>query len=99
MRTSITWFLAFTCYLPLIILGKLMKPFNLSQFIPLYEGYQGKSMGRIRQDVFDRFFTNIEQRFSKKQIEQLKDTFDDIVVSENLPYWHFLCGDKTKLIK
>ena len=76
-----------------------MRPFNLSQFVPLYEGYHGKSLARIRQDVFDRFFTNIEQRFSKKQIEKLNDTFGDIVVSENLPYWHFLCGDKIDIPK
>jgi len=28
----------------------------------------------------------------------LRDTFKNIVVSENLPYWHFLCtNDRTAL--
>ncbi len=48
-------------------------------------------MERILQDVYDRFFTRIEQRFSRRQIETLHDSFGRITVSAELPYWHFLC--------
>jgi len=90
-RTIFTWFAAFIFYLPFLALGKAVHPLGLSHHIPLYEAYQGKSLERIRQDVYDRFFTRIEQRFSKKQILALKDTFDEVTISNQLPYWHFLC--------
>lgn len=91
LRDSITWFLAITVYMPLIILGTLLKPFGLSKYTPLHEAYNGKSMMSIRQDVYDRFFTSIEQRFSRKEILELKDTYKEVKVSEQIPYWHFLC--------
>lgn len=78
-------------YIPLILLGRLFNLFGCGRSIPLYEGYNGKSAKRIEQDVYDRFFTRIEQRVSKIDIEGLKDTFSEVVVSEKMPYWHFLC--------
>jgi len=82
----------FFIYLPLIFLGKLLKPIRLAKYVPLYETYHGKSIKRIRQDVYDRFFTRIEQRVSQKEIlSKLKDAFTNIVISNNKPYWHFLC--------
>ena len=81
----------FFIYIPLILLGRLFSIFGLGRSIPLYEGYRGKSIKRIEQDVYDRFFTRIEQRVSKKDIEGLRDTFSDVAISEKMPYWHFLC--------
>jgi hypothetical protein len=63
----------------------------MGNLIPLYEGYRGNSLKRIEQDVYDRFFTQIEQRVTRKEIMSLKDTFSEIVISEGLPYWHFTC--------
>lgn len=90
-RGIFTRFCAIGLYLPLVMLGKALRPFGLSFYIPLYEEYQGKSLRRIRQDVYDRFFTRIEQRFSYKQIMTLTDTFTEIIISDRLPYWHFVC--------
>ena len=59
--------------------------------VPFYSIYGHMNLGRIRQDVYDRFFTRIEQRVSKKEILKLSDTFSEIIVSDGLPYWHFLC--------
>ena len=81
----------FLLYMPLILLGRLLNPLKLSRFIPLYETYHDKSVRRIQQDVYDRFFTSIEQRVSRNEILRLKDTFTHIAISENKPYWHFLC--------
>ena len=78
-------------YLPLVYLGKSLKPFGLSHYVPIYEAYNDKSIHRIQQDVYDRFFTRIEQRFTKKQILELEKDFKKVTVSENLPYWHFKC--------
>ena len=90
-RKLITELLMWMAYLPCIALGHLLAPLGLGRYVPLYEGYHGKSLSRIRQDVYDHFFTRIEQRFSRQQILQMTDTFQEIVISDGIPYWHFLC--------
>ncbi|MFA5975841.1 MAG: class I SAM-dependent methyltransferase [Elusimicrobiota bacterium] len=78
-------------YYPLILLGKILRPLGLSRHVPLYDFYHDKSYRRIEQDVYDRFFTRIEQRVSRQDILKLKDTFSKVTVSDQFPYWHFLC--------
>jgi SAM-dependent methyltransferase len=90
-RSLFTTFGAVFFYLPFIFLGKILQPFGLSKYVPIYPFYHGKTFGRIRQDVYDRFFTRIEQRVSRKQIMEMKDVFSKITISENIPYWHFIC--------
>jgi len=90
-REVFTRFCTIGLYFPLVVLGKALAPLGLSLYVPIYEGYKGKSLNRIRQDVYDRFFTRIEQRFSHKQIMTLTDTFTEIIISDRLPYWHFVC--------
>ena len=90
-RDFFTWSAALGVYLPFIALGKVFESRGLNTPIPLYETYRGKSIARIRQDVYDRFFTSIEQRFSRAEIMKLEDTFDKVCISEGLPYWHFVC--------
>jgi len=85
---------AYCVYFPLVLLGSALKPLGLASFVPLYDSYRGKGLKRIEQDVYDRFFTPIEQRFSKKEILELNDTFEKITVSDKVPYWHFLCRSK-----
>lgn len=92
-RVAVSTLIAWSVYLPLIILGKFFKLFNLSHFIPIFEAYDGKSIQRIKQDVYDRFFTGIEQRFTKKQIQELEGYFKKVTISEKIPYWHFKCED------
>ena len=90
-RWFFTWFALYLLYLPLVGIGAAVKPFGLSAKVPLYEFYYNKSLRRIRQDVYDRFFTPIEQRFSRAQIATLEDSFTKLKISEGLPLWHFLC--------
>ena len=78
-------------YVPLVGLGHVLQSVGMGRFVPLYDFYRGKSVARIEQDVYDRFFTRIEQRVTKKEILTLRDTFSRVTISENLPYWHFLC--------
>lgn len=77
-------------YMPLVALGRLLRPFGLSKYVPLYEFYRNKTLTRVEQDVYDRFFTRIEQRVSRAQIMELKREYSDVKVSDGLPYWHFL---------
>lgn len=90
-RSVFTWFAGALFYQPFIFLGTILKPVGLSKYVPIYEGYSGKSRQRICQDVYDRFFTRIEQRFSRRQIMGLRDHFSRVEVSDGLPYWHFIC--------
>ena len=91
LRSALTWAFTIGVYLPLISLGHAVRPLGWASKVPLYDFYRGKSLRRIRQDVYDRFFTRIEQRFRKEEILALRDTFREVVVSDDPPYWHFLC--------
>ena len=91
LRSALTWALTIGVYMPLISLGHAVRPLGLASKVPLYDFYRGKSLRRIGQDVYDRFFTRIEQRFRKEEILALRDTFREVVVSGDPPYWHFLC--------
>ena len=90
-REIMTEVCMWTVYLPLIGLGWLLKPLGLANRVPLFDFYHDKSLRRIRQDVYDRFFTRIEQRVSRREVEALKDTYASITISEAIPMWHFLC--------
>jgi hypothetical protein len=91
LRKMITLLGTYALYLPLIGLGHVMQSLKLSQNVPLYDYYHGKSTTRIQQDVYDRFFTRIEQRVTREEILLLQDTFSQVILSTELPYWHFLC--------
>ncbi len=90
-RAVASWILTAGVYLPFVAFGRIVAPLGLGRFVPLYEYYAGMSAGRIRQDAYDRFFTPIEQRFTRAQIRGLEDTFAQVSVSESPPYWHFRC--------
>lgn len=91
-RTVFAAIVAYTVYKPLILLGRALRPLGLSRLVPLSEYYEGLGGARIQQDVYDRFFTPIEQRVSRTEIAGLRDTFGEVRISEGLPFWHFLCS-------
>lgn len=78
-------------YIPLISLGHLMNVVHLGHYVPLFDFYRDRTRARIQQDVYDRFFTSIEQRVSRDDIQRLEQYFRRITISDDLPYWHFLC--------
>ena len=90
IRNVFSFLGAIFVYLPLVMLGRLLSPLGLGRFVPLYEFYKNKSVKRIQQDVYDRFFTRIEQRVSRAQIMELKSDFSEVRISGQIPYWHFL---------
>ena len=94
VRLILTEILMWSLYLPIISLGRVLSMVGIGRFIPLHEFYSGMSLLRVRQDVYDRFFTRIEQRVSIKQIRELNDTFNAVEISEKQPYWHFICRSK-----
>jgi SAM-dependent methyltransferase len=91
LRSILTAFFAYGIYAPLVAFGRVAGWVGFDGLVPLADTYMGKSMARIRQDVYDRFFTSIEQRVSRRDIEQLITHFATVKVSDAPPYWHFEC--------
>lgn len=89
-RAFISWLIAAGVYLPLSALGRALG--ERGSRVPLADTYAGNSVKRMQQDAYDRFFTRIEQRFTREQIRSLTDTFDSVEISPSLPYWHFVCS-------
>ena len=56
--------------------------------IPL-ESYRHRKFYVMRTDAYDRFCTRLEQRFSRRQIEQMLSGagFGEICFSDTVPYW------------
>ncbi len=84
--------IAVTLYMPIVLLGRLIKKIGfkkLASRLPL-SGYHDRSFFVIRNDALDRFGTKLEQRFSKAQIINMMKIsgLDEIIISENFPYWH-----------
>jgi SAM-dependent methyltransferase len=94
LRSILTEVLMWSLYIPIIKFGRVLSKFGIGRFIPLHEFYSGMSLKRIRQDVYDRFFTRIEQRVTRLEIQSLEDTFNSVEISTKQPYWHFLCRCK-----
>ena len=89
-RSIFTTLSTFFLYLPLVGLGYLLHPFGLSRYVPLFSFYHGKSFQRLRQDAYDRFFTRIEQRVSRKEIKSFENEDQTVTISPQVPMWHFL---------
>ena len=79
-------------YLPLLAAGRVLDRLGLGDRVPLNEGYrENRSLRVLEQNAYNRFFNRIEQRVTHQEVEALRDTFGEVVISEQLPYWHFLC--------
>ena len=85
--------LAVGLYMPFVGFSRFLKMLGVKEKvrrkIPLY-GYENKSFYIIRNDALDRFGTPLEQRFTKKQIQDMMERcgLSEIVFSNNIPYWH-----------
>jgi SAM-dependent methyltransferase len=85
--------LAVGLYMPFVGFSRFLKMVGVKEKIrrkiPLY-GYENKSFYIIRNDSLDRFGTPLEQRFTKKQIQEMMEGcgLTEIVFSNNIPYWH-----------
>lgn len=85
--------LAVGLYMPFVGFSRFLKLLGVKERvrskIPLY-GYENKSFYIIRNDSLDRFGTPLEQRFTKKEIQEMMERcgLTEIFFSNNLPYWH-----------
>lgn len=79
-------------YMPFILWVRMLifLGFNeLAKKMPLY-AYHNKAFFIVRNDSLDKFGTSLEQRFSKKEVEQLMANcgLENIVISSGTPYYH-----------
>ncbi|MEO5891613.1 MAG: class I SAM-dependent methyltransferase [Ferruginibacter sp.] len=84
--------LAVIVYMPFILWGRLLITLGFKETakkMPL-SAYHNKSFFIIRNDSLDKFGTSLEQRFSKKQVEELMSNcgLEDIVISTGTPFYH-----------
>lgn len=88
-RRRISRALAWGVYRPMVGVGSIAQRLGISAPVPLYESYRGKSIDRIEQDAYDRFFTSIEQRVSREEIRSAFSSPWRVEFSDQEPYWHF----------
>jgi SAM-dependent methyltransferase len=95
IRLVVSQIIAILVYLPLARLAAVVERLGLSPAsIPL-AAYRGRSFYVMSTDAYDRFCTRLEQRFTRKQIDQMLTTagFDNIRFSDHAPFW---CAVGTK---
>jgi len=89
LKLVLTNIIALLIYLPLATISKILKKtgFNIHSF-PL-SNYHNKSFYTMRTDALDRFGTQLELRYTKKEIIEMmeKSGLKDIVFSSSNPFW------------
>ena len=84
--------LAIVIYMPLVLWVRFLVLIGLRKIavkMPL-SAYNNKSFFVIRNDALDKFGTRLEQRFSKKQVEEMMGNcgLENIVISPLSPFYH-----------
>jgi SAM-dependent methyltransferase len=89
LKHLLTDIIAIFIYWPLASVSRLISKIGLSsKNIPL-SFYQNHSLYTMRTDARDRFGTPLEQRFTKRQIQEMMEDagFLNISFSNDEPYW------------
>jgi SAM-dependent methyltransferase len=84
--------IAIVVYMPFILWVRFLVLIGLRELakkMPL-ASYNNKSFFIIRNDALDKFGTTLEQRFSRKQVEEMmkKCGLENIVISNGTPLYH-----------
>lgn len=99
LRNVATEAIALTIYWPLARLARMLNRFGFNtKNLPLND-YRDSSFYRMRHNARDRFGTPFEQRFSRKEIEEMmtKAGLERITFREAPPYWCALGFRKANL--
>lgn len=89
LKYSTTTAIAFLIYLPFAKLAYFAEKLGVDvRNYPLAD-YRHRPFYQCKNDALDRFGTRLEQRFSRKDIEELltKAGCDQIKFSDNTPFW------------
>lgn len=89
LRYIVSQVIAGFIYMPLAKTAYLLEKmgFNVSN-VPL-SAYKNSSFYTMRTDALDRFGTRLEQRFTKRQVQEMmeKAGLEEIVFSSDVPFW------------
>lgn len=88
-RLIVSQIIAVVVYWPLARFAALVERAGFSTAMIPLEFYRNRSFYVMRTDAYDRFCTRLEQRFTRRQIEQLltSEGFGQICFSDNAPHW------------
>ena len=92
IKRTVCDILAIVIYMPLVLWVRFLVLIRLRWIavrMPL-SAYNNKSFFVIRNDALDKFGTRLEQRFSKKQVEEMMRNcgLENIVISPLTPLYH-----------
>jgi SAM-dependent methyltransferase len=89
VRLIISQIIAVVVYWPLARSAALVERAGLSPTAIPLESYRHRKFYVMRTDAYDRFCTRLEQRFTKRQIEEMLTGagFGEIRFSGTVPYW------------
>jgi ubiquinone/menaquinone biosynthesis C-methylase UbiE len=97
-RLIISQIIAVIIYWPLARFAAIVERAGFSPAAIPLESYRNRRFYVMRTDAYDRFCTRLEQRFTRRQIEQMLTGagFDEIRFSDQVPYW---CAVGKKTVK
>lgn len=89
VRLIISQIIAAVAYWPLARFAARVERVGFSPAAIPLEFYRHRSFYVMRTDAYDRFCTSLEQRFTRRQIEQMLSGagFGEIRFSDETPYW------------
>jgi ubiquinone/menaquinone biosynthesis C-methylase UbiE len=89
IKLILTNIIAFFIYLPLAKISKFLNFIGLNVHSFPLSNYKNKSFYTMRTDALDRFGTQLELRYTKKEIHKMmeKSGLKDIVFSNSNPFW------------
>jgi ubiquinone/menaquinone biosynthesis C-methylase UbiE len=89
IRLIISQIIAVVIYWPLARFAAIAERAGFSPAAIPLEFYRHRKFYVMRTDAYDRFCTRLEQRFTRRQIEQMLVSagFDEIRFSDTVPYW------------
>jgi ubiquinone/menaquinone biosynthesis C-methylase UbiE len=89
VRLIISQIIAVVVYWPLARFAALVERAGLSPAVIPLESYRRRRFYVMRTDAYDRFCTRLEQRFTRRRIEEMLTAagFNEIRFSDTVPYW------------
>ena len=89
LRVVVSQIIAVVVYWPLARFAALVERAGFSPAAVPLEFYRHREFYVMRTDAYDRFCTRLEQRFTRRQIEQMLTGagFDGSRFSDTAPYW------------
>jgi ubiquinone/menaquinone biosynthesis C-methylase UbiE len=89
LRLVVSQIIAVAIYWPLARFAALVERAGFSPAAIPLESYRHRKFYVMRTDAYDRFCTTLEQRFTRRQVEQMLAGagFDEIRFSDTVPYW------------